>query len=697
EIVLGPGSALYGPNSANGVMHILTKSPFRSKGTQISIGGGGRDFFNFSNRPPGGGRNIFLGSFRHASTLGEHVGFKISGQYYRGRDWEFHDPAEPKRILKGKQTAHGRIAVGDSIDNQRDFNVEKLSLDARVDFLLGDNTTLILNGAVQQIDQIELTGIGAAQGKNWTYSYAQARFNYKNLFLQGFVNASNAGDTYLLRSGDLITDNSKLFVGQIQHSLTLGRRQRFTYGADMLLTRPDTKGTINGRNENNDDMNEYGAYLQSETTLSPKLDLVLAARVDKHNRLPDAVFSPRAAIVFKPKVGHNFRLTYNRAFSTPDNNNLFLDILSAPDAFGTGALLEPALGFRPAFDVRAQGVPETGFHFSRSADGRLQFRSPFAPIAGMDPSNFINLDDPVFTNVMWGVARQAVFQGLKEQFRQPLRDQGFTDPFIDQLFADFEKNILPKTVSGVKNSLGMLNLQTSSFDPATDALDVKPLIPSTTQTLEAGYKGVFADKFMFNVDLYYTNVQDRVGPLAIETPNVFLDSKTLSQSLQQQFTDALSSSGNFLLLGVLSQLDLPENGGNGNGTAVDELTNLFTSNAAQIPFGTVTPKEALDPTAVILTYRNFGDASLAGLDLGFNYFVNRNWTISGSYSYVSKNLLKKEEENLPFDVALNGPKHKFGLNIRYHLPEAGFDAQLRGRYIDGFPYIAGVYVGDIQT
>ncbi len=30
EVVLGPGSALYGPNTANGVLHILTKSPLDS-------------------------------------------------------------------------------------------------------------------------------------------------------------------------------------------------------------------------------------------------------------------------------------------------------------------------------------------------------------------------------------------------------------------------------------------------------------------------------------------------------------------------------------------------------------------------------------------------------------------------------------------------------------------------------------------
>ena len=35
EVVLGPGSALYGPNSADGVMHVITRSPLASQGTSV--------------------------------------------------------------------------------------------------------------------------------------------------------------------------------------------------------------------------------------------------------------------------------------------------------------------------------------------------------------------------------------------------------------------------------------------------------------------------------------------------------------------------------------------------------------------------------------------------------------------------------------------------------------------------------------
>ena len=138
-------------------------------------------------------------------------------------------------------------------------------------------------------------------------------------------------------------DRSQLLVGQIQHGATVwGGRQNFTYGADALFTNPRTDGTINGWYEEDDQTQEYGAYLQSETAISPMLDLVLAGRVDLHSALPDPIFSPRAALVFKPREGQALRVAYNRAFSTPSSLNQFLDLGSAlPNAAGPAGL-QPA-------------------------------------------------------------------------------------------------------------------------------------------------------------------------------------------------------------------------------------------------------------------------------------------------------------------------------------------------------------------
>ena len=669
EVVSGPGAALYGPNSANGVMHIITRSPFTSQGTTISLGGGER--------------SILTGSLRHAGIVNETIGYKFSGNYFRGNDWQ---EGRAKEDIEG---AGGLI-----------FDTYRASGEFRVDYSPNNDTTAIIASGFTQATGIELTGIGAGQAQNWTYGYLQGRFVYKDLFAQAFWNRSNAGDTYVVRSGDPTIDNSDLYVGQIQHGYNFGTRQRFTYGLDVLLTRPDTEGTINGINEEDDSVNEIGAYLQSETKILPQLKFIAAGRVDDHNQLEDLVLSPRIALAFQPNNDHNFRVTYNRAFNTPRTSDLFLDILSVADPFGLGANFQPAFGFSPNIDIRAQGVrAETGFTFKRSADGRPEFRSPFSPLAKLPPETHIPLNDPVFTNVMWNVGRSAVMSGVKPILEAGLTAQGLPAATVAVLSEGFD-NLIPKQVDGVKNVLRSLDPQAGGFIDVEDVNDVNPLKPTITQTYEAGYKGILMNRLTFSVDVYHSRINDFVGPLVVETPNVFLDATTLGASLGKQITTALADPQNAGLNQGLLAFDTPAQGGNNNGSAVDELVKLFVAGTenngpAFIPFGTVTPEQAADPNAIMLTYRNYGDISLNGLDLNFTYYLSPSWNFGANYSFVSKDLF--ENVDGLGDIALNAPKNKFGASVQYLNANLGLGVGLRTRFVAGFPVRSGVYVGDIES
>ena len=669
EIVSGPGSALYGPNSANGVMHIVTRSPFTSQGTTVSIGGGER--------------SILMGSLRHAGVVNETIGYKFSGNYFRGNDWQ---EGRAKEDIEGE---------GSLI-----FDTYKASGEFRVDYRPNDDTTAIIASGFTQATGIELTGIGAGQAQNWTYGYLQGRFIHKDLFAQAFWNRSNAGDTYVVRSGDPTIDNSDLYVGQLQHGYSFGNSQRFTYGLDVLLTRPDTEATINGINEEDDNINEIGAYLQSETRILPQLKFIAAGRVDDHNQLEDMVLSPRVALAYQPNDDHNLRITYNRAFNTPRTSDLFLDILSVKDPFGLGANFQPALGFSPNIDIRAQGVrAETGFTFKRSADGRPEFRSPFSPLAKLSAETHIPLDDPVFTNVMWGIGRSAVMSGVRPVFEAGLTAQGLPAPTVKGLLDGFD-NLIPQQVAGVKSVLRSLDPQAGDFVDVTDVNDVNPLKPTITQTYEVGYKGILMNKLAFSADVYHSRIKDFVGPLVVETPNVFLDPLTLGASLGKQITVALADPQNAVLNQALLAFDAPSQGGNGNGSPIDELVTLFVAGTenngpAFIPFGTVTPEQAADPNAIMLTYRNYGDISLNGLDINFTYYLNPSLSFGANYSFVSKDLFENVEGL--GDIALNAPKNKFGASVQYLNTDLGLGVGVRTRFVAGFPVRSGVYVGEIES
>ncbi|MEE8149964.1 MAG: TonB-dependent receptor, partial [candidate division Zixibacteria bacterium] len=116
---------------------------------------------------------------------------------------------------------------------------------------------------------------------------------------------------------------------------------------------------------------------------------------------------------------------------------------------------------------------------------------------------------------------------------------------------------------------------------------------------------------------------------------------------------------------------------------IDELITMFTTGAASVPFGTVTPDEALNPDALLVTYRNFGDINFYGADFALDLQLNRSWAVRGTYSYVSKKLFEKGPDQVR-DIFLNAPKHKFGAQARFTDQKLGLAIDARLRWVDAF-------------
>jgi outer membrane receptor protein involved in Fe transport len=85
EVVLGPSSALYGPNAHSGVLNIVTSSPLRSQGTSVNIQGG---LLSQTDT-----ELLKKMSFRTAHKIG-NFGFKLSGVALSGQDWTHYNPDE---------------------------------------------------------------------------------------------------------------------------------------------------------------------------------------------------------------------------------------------------------------------------------------------------------------------------------------------------------------------------------------------------------------------------------------------------------------------------------------------------------------------------------------------------------------------------------------------------------------------------
>jgi outer membrane receptor for ferrienterochelin and colicins len=625
EVVLGPGAALYGPNAANGVMHILSRSPFESKGTTVSIGGGNRD--------------ILRGAFRHAGAVSERFGYKISAQVLRGDDWRFADRVEDS--LRAQAIAGG--ADPDTLRiGRRDFDVERWGGEVRFDFRPTTSSEVILSGGRAFAGTaLEMTGIGTAQAKDWGYDYVQGRWRWNRLFVQAFLNTSDTKDTYLLRTGQGVVDKSRVIVGQVQHGLDVGERLTFIYGVDYQKTDPRTLGTINGRNEDIDEISELGGYVQSEARLSDMFDFVVAGRVDDHSELEDPVFSPRAALVFKPDTGHTVRLTYNRAFNTPTTNNLFLDLVASRIASGPFTFHE----------VRTLGVPESGFRFQRDCAtgvGSLCMRqSPLLAQltpGGADPSALLAAEA---TRTWRGVIELLIAQGAPTTLR------GIPQPNATQ----------------VASVLAQLNLTTLQFAPVapTQIRDVDRLRPTITNTYEVGYNGLIGNSVRLAADVYYEKKNDFVGPLIVESPNIFYE-RTSLQAYLTPFVGAATAAA-------------------------------LATQVSRIPVGTVTPTNSSLTTDsdLVLTYRNFGDLDRWGADVAFDGLLTDRVSINGSYSWVNKNFFGISEVGGISDVALNGPRNKATLGATYRERPVGITVDLRGRWVESFPMNSGAFIGRVGT
>jgi len=148
EVVLGPSSALYGPNAHSGVLNIVTSSPLRTTGTSINVQGG-----VLSQADTDLLKKI---TFRTAHKFG-NLGFKVSGVALSGQDWthvnedehEGHDPV----FIGRPNLKHDRIDQGGNPSRERDKN--PLFHESMIQYVDGSDEAWI---GLPMADGISLTG-----------------------------------------------------------------------------------------------------------------------------------------------------------------------------------------------------------------------------------------------------------------------------------------------------------------------------------------------------------------------------------------------------------------------------------------------------------------------------------------------------------------------------------------------------------
>lgn len=740
EVVRGPASALYGPNATSGVIHIITKSPLDQEQkyqTTLAMTTGmtvlDKSYRQFNNDRKLSGNIINFEGRHSAKFFKDKFGYKISGTYFQGQDYPNYDPREP---YEGDSLVFGSVRDGqlfrpDTLQRftrdsagvtimdsarldvrrfRKDFFIRKWTADARIDIRPVKDISIILNGGIANSHNIELTGLGAGQAGGdsggWTYWYFQFRFKWKNLFIQYFTNSSDAGDTYLIPQlsdasrntynatspptaypVQLLIDKSKLHVVQAQYSNSLlNHKLNLVYGVDALMTRPNTEGTINGRFEPIAKLNQIGGYVQGDYEPLKWLKLVAAVRVDYNSIIQNVAASPRAAVVFKAAENHNIRLTYNRAFDSPNTLNQFLDLANGRIPNG--------------INVRGIGNPY-GWNYRYDENNNIQFiTAPYNNAAGEWTTYGDRSNNNANFNKMFTLIKNGFKAGLSPA------DAALVESVLNSAFSGISNP------GGTVDSASMIAIDFANFATtrnfAASKLDVanfsnlKRINNSYTSTLELGYKGLFFKKLSLTVDAYWSRISNYVSALQSASGAVMFDWQTYlgQKEAGGKLYDNLKA-GDATLDNLLKP-SLNNNPRFQNSTIVasdtstvwDELVVLMN----QLPIGTITPD---DPKYIgsdfILTYKNLGRLDVFGIDFGFQYNIydgpQHNFSAGGSFSWVDKDQFVLSTGQ---SVPLNAPKVKASVTADHLFKKSGWGIGATFRYQRGYEANSAIYFGYVK-
>lgn len=669
EVVRGPGSALYGAGVDAGVIHYITKDAFTHPGATVSVSGGEQSQMNVQARV--------------ARVLTDRIGVKVTGSYATAEDFALQS-CDPSLLEASKfdQCPDPDDAVQLFVDGERDTDVNKYTIAGDLSFRLGTGTTLSLNGGVGVLKGAMLSGIGTIQGDNYRYSFAQARLSSENFFAQFFVNANHSGDSYVY-GGDPVTERSREYVMQAQYDMQFGARQSLIMGMDFELTRPDTRGTVLGRNEDNDNINEYGVYAQSTTKVTNRVELTLALRGDYNNVVDKVQASPRVGLVVKPTPNSSFRATYNRSFSSPSATSNWLDIVAA---------VLPG-----NIKVRGRGAA-TGFTYERNPDYLALGASTDLVASSLLPgSEGAPTPAGISTGVVYGLMYQGLIAIPDEELVLMLSNAGLNVPI--QLVAALKDAFNPAAtvVEGFSPGvLGALNLSTLSIDlGVTDLQDVGPLQQTIAQAFEVGYKGILGDKVLFAADVYYATKKNFVGSLQVRTPLVLVPN--LAQDLVRDITTGIAN--NSTLAGALGLFGLTAE------QAAQLLVDVAGSDlpGPSIPIAIVQPRENNPGVGqvpeIMLAYPNFGNIQYYGADISLQVLATRALSLFGNLSWVSDDFFdhtELNEDHVDQVLALNAPSLKFKFGGQYE-HRSGISVNASGRYIKGFRMLSGPYDGNVPS
>ena len=301
-------------------------------------------------------------------------------------------------------------------------------------------------------------------------------------------------------------------------------------------------------------------------------------------------------------------------------------------------------------------MPEAKEEDQQSVFGQLEFSpTPRLKLVGAARYDDSTLHESQFSPkgaIVFSINPQhSVRYGYNEAFQRP----NYSELFL-QAPAGAPVN-LAGIAAGIPTAAPLAPiLQQLGFGPlpvlarGNDLLDVEKV-----KSHELGYSGIFGGKLYLTLDVYQSQLSDFVTDL--------LPGVNLAAFPAYQVPDSVPAS-------------------------VRPFVVQFLQTALATRFGGLTTVGGRP--ALVFSYTNAGEVDTQGAEIAFNYYVTNNWLVDFNYSYFDFDV---KSAQLGDQLLPNAPEHKFNAGLAFR--SNNFDARVAYRWVDEFPWAAGVFVGNV--
>ncbi|HEY0741593.1 MAG TPA: TonB-dependent receptor [Chryseosolibacter sp.] len=623
EIIPGAASALYGPVAFNGVLMMRTKDPFQYQGLSAQAKLGVNHIGEELEDPT----PLYDYSIRYAKAFNDKFAFKVNASYFTGLDFYAtnyvdvdpgtpveqrgaNNPARNALNIYGDDEARtlpgiGRVSrTGYEERHVTDYDVYSLKLNSALHYRISDNMVLSYQYNFGK-GTANYTGSNRFSINNFTLQQHKLELKGSNYFLRAYSTAEDSHDSYNAKGlGQLIT---KTWVRDLNGNIVPENQ-----ADDMWYTRyaEAFTGNISGVSGNNHAtaraFADQGRFLPGSAEFNAQKERLIAtqglsgAGILSQSKLfhAEGQYDLSSQIkLLQVLVGGNFRM-----YDMFTNGTLFDDkggsiIINEGGAFVQVGkrLLSDKLklsgsvrydknqNFEGRFTPRASAVYTAGSNHNFRTSFQTGFRNP------TPGDQYIKLNAGPIT----------ILGGVPDNSRgMTVYQNSFTTASLGPFFGAFQQAMAqgatpPQAVMAAKDLLVKSN--------------VAYIKPERATVFEVGYKGLFNNNLVVDVNYYFSSYTD------------------------------------FLLNQVVMEPESP----------------------VLAPDGTINPQAAFDllngDSHLYQLYTNAADrVTSQGATLGLTYALPKNYSIGANATLATFDIRDANPNNVP---GFNTPKYKTALTF----------------------------------